>query len=147
VNARTKFLVGALLVGGSATYLMATSIQATGMYYLFPSELAAKVAADPTFRDVGVKMGARVVPGTIVRTAGGREVRFDATDGEVTYPIVHRGTIPDTFTDSSDVVVEGRLDPAGTFQSKVLLAKCGARFEAAPPRYRDAPGYTKKADS
>ena len=150
MNPRTKFLVGALLVGGSATYLMATSIKATGMYYLIPSELADKVAADPTFHDVGVRMGARVVAGTIVRSEGGREVRFEGTDGKVTYRIVHRGIIPDTFTDSSDVVVVGRLDAAGTFQSKELLAKCGSRMEAAPPKYRESPAYkeaaAKKAD-
>jgi cytochrome c-type biogenesis protein CcmE len=149
VNPRTKFLIGALLVGGTASYLMASSIQATGMYYLMPSELAAKVAADPSFREVGVKVGARVVPGTIVRNVGTREVRFEATDGSQTYPVVFRGIPPDTFTDSSDVVVEGRLDAAGTFQATVLLAKCGSRFEAAPPKYRDAEGYkaAKKTDS
>ena len=141
MNPRTKFLIGALLVAGSATYLMASSIRSTGMYYLMPSELAAKVAADPSFRDVGVKVGARVVPGTITRDVGAREVRFDATDGSLTIPVVYRGIPPDTFTDSSDVVVEGRLDAAGTFQATVLLAQCGSRMEAAPPRYRSAPGY------
>src|SRR3712207_8579373 len=46
--------------------------------------LAAKVAADPGFRDVGIKVGARVVPGSIVRDPSGREVQFQATDGAQT---------------------------------------------------------------
>jgi cytochrome c-type biogenesis protein CcmE len=140
VNPRTKFLIGAVLVGGTAAYLMVSSIRSTGMYYLIPSELDAKVTADPTFRDVGVKVGARVVPGTIVRNIGTREVRFEATDGTKTLPVVYRGIPPDTFTDSSDVIVEGRLDASGTFQATVLLAKCGSRMEAAP-KYRDSEGY------
>ncbi len=132
MNARSKFLIGALVVAGSASYLMASAIQSTGMYYLTPSELDAKVAIDPSFRDVGVKVGARTVPGTIVRDLGAREVRFEATDGTKILPVVYRGIPPDTFTDSSDVIVEGRLDASGTFQATVLLAKCGSRFEAAP---------------
>jgi cytochrome c-type biogenesis protein CcmE len=141
VNPRTKFLIGFLLVAGTSGYLMASSIRETGMYYFTPSELAAKVAADPGFRDVGIKVGARVVPGSIVRDPAGREVQFFATDGAKTIPVIYRGIAPDTFTDSADVIVEGRLDASGTFQATVLLAKCASRFEAAPDKYRDTPGY------
>jgi cytochrome c-type biogenesis protein CcmE len=145
VKPRTKFLLGFLLVAGSAGYLMASSIRETGMYYFTPSELAAKVAADPGFRDVGIKVGARVVPGSIVRDAAGRHVQFMATDGAQTYPVIFRGIAPDTFTDSADVIVEGRLDGTGTFQATTLLAKCASRFEAAPDKYRDTPGYQAAA--
>ena len=62
---RTKFLIGGALVLGIAGYLMASSIRATGVYYLTPTELSAKLKADPTFTNVGVKVGARVVPGSI----------------------------------------------------------------------------------
>ena len=145
MNPRTKFLIGFLLVAGTAGYLMTSAISETGMYYFTPSELAAKVAADPEFRDVGIKVGARVVPGSIVRDAARREVQFRATDGAQTYPVIYRGIAPDTFTDSADVIVEGRLDAAGTFQATVLLAKCASRFEAAPDKYRDTPGYKAAA--
>ena len=40
--------------------------------------------------------------------------------------------IPDTFTDSADVVVDGRLGPDGTFRATTLLAKCASRYENAP---------------
>jgi cytochrome c-type biogenesis protein CcmE len=142
VNPRTRFLIGFLLVAGTSGYLMASSIRETGMYYFTPSELAAKVAADPGFRDVGIKVGARVVPGSIVRHPSGREARFIATDGAQTFPVIYRGgVIPDTFSDSADVIVEGRLDASGTFHATTLLAKCASRFEAAPDKYRDTPGY------
>jgi cytochrome c-type biogenesis protein CcmE len=50
----------------------------------------------------------------------------------VTYPVVYRGLAPDTFTDGVEVVVEGRLQPDGTFRATTLLAKCGSRYEAVP---------------
>jgi cytochrome c-type biogenesis protein CcmE len=111
---------------------MATGIKETGVYFLTPTELQTKVAADPSFHDVGVKMGAKVVPGTIVRDVGTQTIRFDVTDGQVTYPVVYRGLAPDTFTDDVEVVVEGRLQPDGTFRATTLLAKCGSRYEAVP---------------
>lgn len=138
---RTKFLIGAGMVLATAGYLMASSINATGMYYLTPTELASKVSADPTFRDVGLKLGARVVPGTIKRESGGREYAFTVTDGAQSYAVVYRGIAPDTFTDGVDVVVEGRLAHDGTFHATTLLAKCASRYENAPDKYKDTPGY------
>lgn len=137
-----KFAIGGVLVLGSAAWLATGAIRNTAVYYLTPQELATKVAQDPTFHETGVKMGARVVRGSVATAAGGREVAFRVTDGAQTYPVVYKGLIPDTFSDSVDVVVEGRLGRDGTFQATVLLAKCASRFENAPDaKYRDTPGY------
>ncbi len=146
MSARTKFILGGALVLGTAGYLMATSIKDTGMYYLTPSELSTRLSADPTFRNTGVKLGARVVPGSIQRTPGGKEYAFTVTDGARNYPVVYRGIAPDTFTDGVDVVVEGRMGEDGTFRATTLLAKCASRYENAPgapggEKYRSTPGY------
>jgi cytochrome c-type biogenesis protein CcmE len=145
VKARTKFLIGGALVLSVASYLMASSISETGTYYLTPSELTAKVAADPTFFDTGLKLGARVVPGTIRREPGGRLYHFDVTDGSRTLPVTYRGIAPDTFSDGVDVVVEGRLARDGTFHATTLLAKCASRYENAPGAYPGAPAQTTPA--
>ena len=141
VRARTKFIIGGILVLGTAGYLMASSIGETGMYYLTPGELTAKIKGDSTFYNTGVKMGARVVPGTIDRDPGGRAVSFSVTDGAEVIPVTYRGVIPDTFTDSVDVVVEGRYHRDGTFVATTLLAKCASRYENAPDKYQSTPGY------
>jgi len=142
---RTKFLIGAAAVLGTAGYLMASSISETGMYYLTPTELTTKLSADPSLHGVGVKLGARVVPGTIRREAGGREYAFVVTDGAREVPVLYRGIAPDTFTDGVDVVVEGRMGQDGTFRATTLLAKCASRYENAPEKYRDTPGYKAAA--
>jgi len=132
MNAGMKFAIGALLIVGSVGYLMASGIKETGQYFLTPSELSRKVSADPTFYDVGMKVGARVVPGTIQRDVAAQTVRFSITDGGATYPVVFRGITPDTFTDSVEVVVEGRLQKDGAIHATDVLAKCGSRYEAVP---------------
>jgi cytochrome c-type biogenesis protein CcmE len=145
MKARTKFLIGGVLVLATSGYLMATSIEETGTYYLTPTELATKVQQDPSFYGTGVKVGARVVPGSIVRAPGGRSMQFEVTDGAKSFPVSYRGIAPDTFTDGVDVVVEGRMDRDGTFAATTVLAKCASRYENAPEKYQGTPGYKNAA--
>ena len=132
MRARTKFVLGAVLITVSVGYLMASGIKDTGVYFVTPSELAEKVKVDPSIHDVGVRMGARVVSGSITRDVASQTITFQVTDDQHTYPVVYHGIAPDTFDDDVDVVVEGRLLSNGTFRATTLLAKCGSRYEAQP---------------
>jgi len=130
----TKFLLGATIIVGSVALLMAQGVKQFGQYSLTPTELAAKTAADPTFYDLGLKMNAKVVPGSVRRDAASQTIDFRVTDGAQTYPVTYRGLVPDTFTDADDieVIVEGRLGRDGVFHATDVLAKCGSRYEAVP---------------
>jgi cytochrome c-type biogenesis protein CcmE len=135
MKAGHKFLIGALLIVGSVGFLIAEGVKETGVYFLTPAELAAKTASDPTFIDnVGFKVGAKVVPGSIRRDRDSRTIDFKVSDGVKTYPVTYRGLVPDTFTDANDieVIVEGRLGQDGTIRATDVLAKCGSRYEAVP---------------
>lgn len=132
MHPRVKFFIAAVLVAGTVGYLMASGIKDTGMYFLTPTELAQRVSADPSFRNVGVKVGARVLHGSIQRDVATQTITFQVTDGTESFPVIYRGLAPDTFTDDVDVVVEGRLQPDGTFRATTLLAKCGSRYESVP---------------
>jgi cytochrome c-type biogenesis protein CcmE len=135
MKAGHKFLVGAALIVGSVGFLIAQGVKETGVYFLTPAELASKTAADPTFvENVGFKVGANVVPGSVRRDPGGRRIDFQVSDGIKTYPVTYHGVVPDTFTDANDieVVVEGRLGRDGVIRATDVLAKCGSRYEAVP---------------
>jgi cytochrome c-type biogenesis protein CcmE len=45
-------------------------------------------------------------------------------------PVSYRGTVPDLFKAGADVVVEGKLNAAGTFEADVLLTKCASKYDA-----------------
>lgn len=142
---KTKFMLGGLLVLGTSGWLMTTSIRETGEYYLTPTELSSRMKADPKFKGADVRIGARVVPGSIVRQPSGREYAFRITDGADTMSVVYKGIAPDTFSDSADVVVAG-FATDGTFQAGTLLAKCASRYDNAPKdpnaaKYQNTPGY------
>ena len=134
MKAGRKFIVGAALIVGSVGFMIAEGVKQTGVYFLTPAELAAKTSADSSFYDVGLKMGAKVVPGSVHRDPSNRQIDFQVSDGVRTYPVTYRGLVPDTFTDANDieVVVEGRLNRDGVIRATDVLAKCGSRYEAAP---------------
>ena len=133
MKAGHKFLLGALLIIGSVGFLITEGVKETGVYFLTPAELAAKTSSDPTFvENVGFKVGAKVVPGSIQRDPTHQTISFQVSDGVKTYPVTYRGLVPDTFTDANDieVVVEGRLGRDGVIRATDVLAKCGSRYEA-----------------
>jgi len=132
MSAGLKFAIGALLIVGSVGYLMASGIKKTGQYFLTPSELSRKVAGDPSFYNVGMKVGAHVVRGTVAKDVATQTLRFNISDGGATYPVTFHGLPPDTFNDSVEVVVEGRLKQDGVIYATNVLAKCGSRYEAVP---------------
>ena len=132
MKASHKFLLGAGIIIGAVGILMAQGVKQFGQYSLKPSELAQRVQRDPGLYDTGLKMEAKVVPGSVKRDAATQTIDFVVTDGIQNYPVSYRGLAPDTFTDQKDieVVVEGRLGKDGVFRATTLLAKCGSRYEA-----------------
>lgn len=133
MKAGHKFFLGAALIVGSVAFLITEGVRETGVYFLTPSELAQKAARDPSFvENVGFKVGAKVVPGSVRRDPGGHRIDFEVSDGVKTYPVTYAGLVPDTFTDADDieVVVEGRLGRDGVIRATDVLAKCGSRYDA-----------------
>jgi cytochrome c-type biogenesis protein CcmE len=133
-----KFLLGGTLVIGMVGYLMVTGMRDSMVYYHTPAELVAKVAADPTYHERGVKVGGRVMPGTVSFDQRNLDLRFDVLDieeGTVSFPVTYHGPVPETFQEGGDVVLEGRFTQDGVFVATVLLTKCGSRYEAAAEDY------------
>jgi cytochrome c-type biogenesis protein CcmE len=128
-----KFGLGAAVIVGAITLLMVEGVKQTGTYFLTPTQLIEKSAADPTLHDVGIKVAASVVKGSISRDASARRVDFTISDGAHSFPVTYTGLVPDTFTDENDieVVVEGKFGTDGVFVATDVIAKCGSRYEAA----------------
>ncbi len=67
---------------------------------------------------------------SVEQTPGALILKF-AVDGDgLSLPVVYRGPVPDSFKAGGDIVVEGSLDPTGTFQASTLVPKCPSKYEA-----------------
>lgn len=129
-----RFMVGLVGVALVVTYLVWTGVNETMVYYLTPVELAEKVEEDPTFKDVGVKVSGKVLPGSYEKVEGQLLHRFsvmDLEDNSVHFPVEYDNVLPDTFSEDVDVVIQGRFDDRGVFQATEVLTKCGSRYEAS----------------
>jgi cytochrome c-type biogenesis protein CcmE len=128
----TKFALGAAVIVAAVFGLIYQGVRQTGVYFLSPTELLDRTGRDPSFHDVGLKVGAKVVPGSIRRDAGNRRIAFDVSDGTSRFGVTYEGLVPDTFTDANDieVIMSGKLGRDGVFHATEVLAKCGSRYEA-----------------
>ncbi|HEX2207467.1 MAG TPA: cytochrome c maturation protein CcmE [Longimicrobium sp.] len=136
---QSRFAAGALVLVGVVGYLAVTGMKDSMMYYYTPDELAAKITADPTAHRMGAKVGGRVVPGSVKFDPTTLDLRFtviDIASGRTTFPVHYVGPLPDTFEEGRDVVVEGKLTEAGTFEATTVLTKCGSRYEAVEEDFR-----------
>ncbi len=130
-----RFMIGLVGVAAVVSYLIWTGVSDTMVYYLTPTELVAKVTADPAFHELGVKVNGKVVEGSYERSTDGLVHHFQVRDLEnedISFAVVYRDVIPDTFNDDVEVVLEGRYRADGIFEAHTVLTKCGSRYEASP---------------
>lgn len=123
---KKKFLIGGLVILAAVAYLMYTGFQGSAVYYLTVSEVKEKGLADS---NTDLRVTGTVVNGSVARDPNSLQVRFAIADAGGALAVNYRGVVPDTFKEGNEVVVEGRWNPEGIFQAKVLLAKCPSRYE------------------
>jgi cytochrome c-type biogenesis protein CcmE len=99
------------------------------MYHMEVSELLAQGGAAYGEK---VRLGGKVVEGSIQSEPSGNETRFSITDGTKSVPVAYRGAVPDAFKPGADIVMDGALSPSGTFEASSLLAKCPSKYIPAP---------------
>jgi cytochrome c-type biogenesis protein CcmE len=122
-----KFVIAGGVLALAIGYLVLTGMQSTAVYYLTVGELKSNGASA-----IGrpVRVAGNVAPGSVEKTNGGLALQFLVQDESGTFPVVYKGgPVPDIFGEEVQVVVEGKVQPDGTFAADTLLAKCPSKFE------------------
>jgi cytochrome c-type biogenesis protein CcmE len=130
-----QIALGALVIAGLVGWLGASrSGDAAFTYFQTLGEFRASGAVGEPVRVHGF-----VALGTIERDVAAKRVTFavqeqaphagGSPEGALRVEYASLET-PDLFKDGAEVVVEGRLEPSGTFHATNLLAKCPSKFEA-----------------
>ena len=115
---RLAVIGGGLAVLGLAAGLVLYAISDTIVFFIVPSEVAAKGIA-PGQR---IRLGGLVEQGSIKRGEG-TTVTFSVTDLKKSITVTFSGQLPDLFREGQGVVTEGVLDPSGGFRADTVLAK------------------------
>jgi cytochrome c-type biogenesis protein CcmE len=130
-----RFFAGLTGVAAIVSWLIWTGVSETMVYYLTPSELLARVEADPLMQERGVRVSGLVVAGS--HRSSVEELLhtfsvFDPNDPDAVITVQFRHPLPDTFNEEAEVVMEGRYLGGGVFEATEVLTKCGSRYEAMP---------------
>ena len=124
---RKRFFIAALIVAAAVGALIYVGVRGSSVYYMTLSEMKAR--GDTVYGDK-IRLGATVVDGSIQSGADG-VTRFTVTDGANTLPVSYGGSLPGTFEDGADVVLQGKLTPSGTFEASSLLTKCPSKYRTS----------------
>jgi cytochrome c-type biogenesis protein CcmE len=124
---KTKLIIGLFIIAGAIAYLIYTNFQTSFLYYFTVGEIAAK--ADEL---VGkrMRMAGRVGEGTLAHDRTSRTYLFSLTEGDDSIAVTYQGTIPDTFREGADAVVEGLLIEPAKFDADLVFAKCPSKYES-----------------
>lgn len=122
---KKRFIIGGTIIFLAMAYLVYAGMRDSMVYYLKVGELYAQ---KETYRGEGVRLGGKVVEGSIEWNSSNRVLQFLVTDGKEKIPVRYKGVIPDTFKDGAEVVVEGVYVPEEPFMATVLMAKCPSRY-------------------
>jgi cytochrome c-type biogenesis protein CcmE len=138
MNKRFISVVGVALVLSGFAYMMWGGIGGNLVYFVTPTELLAR--GDAAY-DSPVRLAGNVVPGTVNWNARELDLRFELTDGATAIPVWSKGAPPAMFQDTMGVVVEGRYNRTGVFESSSVMVRHSNEYKAPPEGHRPADRY------
>ena len=123
-----KFLFSTLLIILAVGYLITSTTSQTLVYYYSVEEVQSQLSSLQS-RSIRISGKAEGIE------TQGRECRFQVVGEQESLAVVYYGPLPDTFKEGSEVVVEGRWDPARQhFEATTVLAKCPSKYEGVDDR-------------
>ena len=108
--------------------LMSLSLGETAAYYKHVDEV---MAAPEQWYQKNLQLHGHVVDGSIMRRPNTLDYKFKVQANGKVVEATYTGVVPDTFKDGSEVVLKGRLSPAGfAVQPKDgIMAKCPSKYD------------------
>jgi cytochrome c-type biogenesis protein CcmE len=127
---RKKYFFGFAMIITALLLLIVVNFKQSMQYYMTVDEMYGSL---PLLQNREFRLSGTVVKGSLRQTTddGSPVYDFIIANGPKTVQVIYRGLAPDTFKDTSDVVVRGKLDQKKmVFYADHLLAKCASKYEA-----------------
>ena len=153
--ARSKFMIGGLLILAAVVYLIVSSTRASAEYFMTINELRAKgqSAVGQNLRISGAVVGDSIhydpktliltfsvanVPGdnAQVEAAGGLAAVLHAAvmdPSQARLTVLYHGPRPDLLQNEAQAIMTGHLGADGVFIADELLLKCPTKYQEAVP--------------
>jgi len=127
LNKKWKFGIGVGIILAIVAWEGISGFNESKTYYVTVNELTQGRAARRHIRVGGV-----VAQGSVAHRGGQISFRLaqDANSIPVTY--VGSDTLPDTFKDGAQAIIDGDYLVSGEFRAEKIQAKCASKYQAAP---------------
>lgn len=122
---RMTFVLAGLAALGIAAALVLTAFQDSIVYFHSPSDIATRQDLN---KDRRLRLGGLVKQGSWHKGSDGLTHRFVVTDTAHDVSVTYKGIVPDLFREGQGVVIEGRLQPDGSFRADEVLAKHDEKY-------------------
>jgi cytochrome c-type biogenesis protein CcmE len=127
MNRKSIGVVGVALVLSGFSYLIWGGIGGNLVYFVTPTELLARGEAA---YDAPVRVEGNVVPGSVSWNARELDLRFHISDGQTDLEVWSKGAPPAMFQDTMSVVIEGRYNRSGIFESSNVMVRHSNEYKA-----------------
>jgi len=124
---KLKFGIGIGIILAVVAWEAISGFEQSKTYYVTVNELTQGQTSRHR-----VRVGGVVAPGSIERRGG--ILRFRLAQDTRTLPVTYVGTdtLPDTFKDGAQAIIDGDYLASGEFRAEKIQAKCASKYEAAP---------------
>ena len=117
---RMSFILAGLATLGVAAALVLTAFEDSIVYFHSPTDIATKKDLKTDRR---LRLGGLVKQGSWKIDTDGMTHGFMVTDTAHEIQVAYKGIMPDLFREGQGVVMEGKLQPDGSFRAEEVLAK------------------------
>lgn len=129
---RLYLVLVSLALLGAAVALVLAALRQDIVFFLSPTELAAKPPAPGRV----IRIGGLVEQGSLQKLGSDGVVLFEVTDLRKAIKVRYRGILPDLFREGQGVVIEGAVNEQGEFIASEVLAKHDEKY--LPPEVAKA---------
>ncbi|HSJ30161.1 MAG TPA: cytochrome c maturation protein CcmE [Longimicrobiales bacterium] len=117
---KVGFALALIIVLSSFGYLVYGGIGENIVYFVTPGELLAK---GTQAYDKPIRLGGQVMPGTMQWDADALDLRFTLQDEDGQIRVHSQKAPPAMFREGMGVIVEGKLNREGIFESSSVMVK------------------------
>ncbi len=127
---KKKFVIGGIIIFLAIGYLGFMSFQSSATYYYTLTEFAQQ---GDSVNGENVRVKGDIAPGSVEKEQAGLVLKFTLVEGTESMPVYYQGVVPDTFSETFEIVIEGELGADGVFKAHTLMPKCPSKYESEPP--------------
>ena len=122
-----RVVLSVLIVGGTLSVLLARSVREDAQFYKHVDEV---MAAPQAWYNRKLQVHGFVVDKSIFVNRATLDYKFTVKNADKTLDVTYNGVVPDGFKDSAEVVLTGKLTPAGfVVDPGGVSAKCPSKYE------------------